>query len=228
LNCYEKYAIVPSMKPLIYVLEDPRGGSCYVGYTTNLFRRIHYHYRDERQGRKGQPILLAWLKELAEVGILPQLKVLEWIKEGTDWQSREQHWIAEYKRQGRQLINIGDGGHKIPWPWENFTSERKERVSKTIAGTLSERWKNLSPDQREQQLAWLAKGRKGNRSNKGRKLPESQRSAISEGLKKAWAEGRRKINMGVPQFQHVSYGICTIHGMGTCPANCKAMVINGS
>ncbi len=196
MKCYEKYAIVSSMKPLIYALHDPLTGDIrYIGYTRNLFRRMHYHYRDERQGRKGQPELLAWLKSLAENGNLPTVSVLEWLTEDSDWQSREQYWIAYYRGQQINLLNIGDGGHKVPWPWERLTSERKARISKTIANTLTERWKNLSLEHRDRQLANLARSRKGNRSNTGRKLPESQRRAISEGLKKAWAEGRRRFDI---------------------------------
>ncbi len=29
-----------------------------------------------------------------------------------------------------------------------------------------------------------------------------------------------------PEYRHVKYGFCTIHGMGICPVDCPAPVVN--
>src|SRR6266851_8039644 len=89
----------------IYGLVDPRDSSTrYIGVSKQPNARMRAHTR-HRGGDKGK-----WLKELKELGLTPQVEVLETITNSRDAEAiateREQHWISKFVGEGIALLNV--------------------------------------------------------------------------------------------------------------------------
>lgn len=117
----------PSIRPvLIYRLIDPRDQRVrYVGKTeTRLSRRLAGHIKQAKDGRGGSSA--PWILDLLAQGLRPRIEMIETVPVGNAWPAREKHWIAEYRRQYPDLLNIalgGAGGGAI-----YMTPEVKERL----------------------------------------------------------------------------------------------------
>ena len=91
----------------VYALIDPRDDTMrYIGMTRNVCSWLIQHTKDvSKSTSKG-----AWLNELAQLGLSPELEVLETIPGSKDSSvmasQRERHWIKELLRQGIPLVNI--------------------------------------------------------------------------------------------------------------------------
>lgn len=99
---------MPSLKPwYIYRLEHPDTGQVmYVGATTDPKRRFLEHVAGYHQGRS----LRSWVLSLKKEGKIPHMEIIEKTN-SRDWQTRERHWIAFYRKKiGIKLLNKQAGG----------------------------------------------------------------------------------------------------------------------
>lgn len=137
----------PSIRPvLIYRLIDPRDQRVrYVGKTeTRLSRRLAGHIKQAKDGRGGSSA--PWILDLLAQGLRPRIEMIETVPVGNAWPAREKHWIAEYRRQYPDLLNIalgGAGGGAI-----YMTPEVKERLR--IAA--KQQWVDGGETMRQKQL----------------------------------------------------------------------------
>lgn len=91
----------------IYILFDPRYPEevRYVGKTSQLLcQRLAAHL-----GAKKGTYVVRWINKIRLEGYIP---IICEIESGIDvnWQSREQYWIAWYRKHGHPLCNLTDGG----------------------------------------------------------------------------------------------------------------------
>lgn len=85
----------------IYALVDPRTDAVrYVGQTRNVERR----YRTHCGGSGTNAQMWAWLKELASLGLVPTIQILEHTC-CADADAKEWYWIEHAVRNGVQLLN---------------------------------------------------------------------------------------------------------------------------
>ena len=110
------------MKAYIYALSDPRDGRVrYVGKTNNPKRRFESHIYDMHGAN---PRKENWIKGLLRLDLKPDMSILEECADG-EWEYRERHWIAEYRKQHDDLTNLTDGGDS---PLDSI-SFRNQRIS---------------------------------------------------------------------------------------------------
>jgi hypothetical protein len=97
------------MDVFIYSLSDPRTKEIrYVGKAIDADKRFKAHVANTRTSdKKG-----AWIKKLKSLGLVPELDILETVRDSddTDWQECERWWIAYLKMIGCPLTNLESGG----------------------------------------------------------------------------------------------------------------------
>jgi len=131
-------------RTFIYGLFDPRTEECrYVGKTNRPKRRFYHHVKRTNMIR-----IKRWVIELADSGLIPRMEILEECPMEI-WQQRETFWIAHYRSQGADLLNLTSGGDGI--------SSHSEEVRMRL-GALH-RGKNISLAMR-QRLSEFNRGRK--------------------------------------------------------------------
>jgi len=94
----------------IYALIDPREDGInavrYIGITKNVYIRLIQHTGNEWRNERKE----AWMAELKQFGLVPNMELLEVIEASPDAQrvamEREEYWIREYLRMGAPLLNI--------------------------------------------------------------------------------------------------------------------------
>jgi hypothetical protein len=97
---------------IVYGLIDPRNGQLrYVGKTTQLSRRMHYHASKARGGVRRH--VYDWLRSLSRAGCRPEVQVLESCGAETDLDEAECHHIAYFKMLGCDLTNLTSGGEGV-------------------------------------------------------------------------------------------------------------------
>lgn len=117
--------------PEIYALIDPRTGEVrYIGKANNSAKRLASHCRDAK--RRVTPVYV-WIKELAEIGLKPDMKIVAVVTDG-NWQKAERQAIAEHSKNGR-LLNLAKGGNEPFCPPEvrakngaNVAKSRNKRL----------------------------------------------------------------------------------------------------
>ena len=115
----------------IYKISDELGNVRYIGKSNNPRRRLYQHINDKSNLHK-----FNWLNSIIKRGSKPIIEIIE--KVSVDiWQEREIYWIAKFKEDGFDLINLtlgGDGGNGM-----RHTEESKQSMSKSKKGVkLSE------------------------------------------------------------------------------------------
>lgn len=96
------------MTVFIYSLHDPRNGNMrYIGKCLCINKRLTQHLCEKGASHKHH-----WLRQLREVGMRPEIRVLETIENSDDreWQERERWWIRFSLEQGHPLTNLCSGG----------------------------------------------------------------------------------------------------------------------
>src|SRR5712692_9840227 len=83
----------------IYALIDPRDDTVrYVGVTQDVYFRLHRHIKDT-----SKPDKRAWINDLEQQGLSPELEILETIEVESDIDvvalEREKYWILEFLNQ---------------------------------------------------------------------------------------------------------------------------------
>ena len=94
----------------IYALCDyPSWTPRYVGKTTQFVGERHKaHIRDAKRGQR-RPVSY-WLRKKLAAGEPLAVKHLEWLTTADDWEARERFWIAKFRAEGCDLLNLTDGG----------------------------------------------------------------------------------------------------------------------
>lgn len=102
----------------IYALCEPiekwrTGEVRYVGKTVRTpWQRVRAHSYAAKRPSPRLPVL-RWLKKHIEVGNPFHIRHLERVPPGGDWVARERYWIAKFRSEGAQLLNLTDGGEGL-------------------------------------------------------------------------------------------------------------------
>lgn len=92
----------------IYGLIDPRTGCLrYVGLTANVAKRLfrHCHPLNDDRSHRG-----CWLRGVVNLGLRPELVVLEHVADRVRALDLERFWISSLRAAGADLVNVADGG----------------------------------------------------------------------------------------------------------------------
>lgn len=112
-------------KTYIYALLDPRDGrTFYIGKSNNPKLRLLSHLEDGINPQK-----TAWIKELAEIGLTPNLSILKSVSM-TEWQEAERSAILDAFSRGEPLTNIKPGGEGGCMPSEQWDKVMAKFLSK--------------------------------------------------------------------------------------------------
>jgi len=97
-------------RAFIYGLVDPRTNEIrYIGKTQQSpSTRLRAHMLDRSNCHR-----VHWLRELAALGLEPDIVLLEAIEGAWPWQESERYWIAKYRNEGARLLNLTDGGEGL-------------------------------------------------------------------------------------------------------------------
>jgi len=113
----------------IYALFETGSGRVrYVGKTSRYLHQRHKQHIAEAVRRPRLPVG-RWLRKQIEDGARLGIQLLENVQ-GADWQSREQFWIAKFRAEGADLLNLTDGGegcHGL-----KVSAERRAAVSAAL------------------------------------------------------------------------------------------------
>lgn len=94
------------MAIFIYCLRDPRDQTIrYIGKSTRPERRLKAHLKDKMINVQKEE----WIGELQELGLRPELAILQEVTEGHDWREAEKDWIRRGLAKGWPLVNGGSG-----------------------------------------------------------------------------------------------------------------------
>lgn len=92
----------------IYALCEEDGSPRYVGKTVYYLHVRHKaHLRDARKARL--PVH-RWLHKRVQGGHRAVIRLLEYVPAGQDWEAAERRWIAAYRADGCDLLNLTEGG----------------------------------------------------------------------------------------------------------------------
>lgn len=144
----------------IYTLSDPTNNAVrYVGWCFLTHRRLAQHI----QRAKSETTHKAnWINKLSSAGLSPIIDVIE---VGTgDWAFAEKKWIAFYRGQGIDLVNLTDGGEGVPGLV--FSVAAREKMSAAKKG------RKLSPEHIKKVADAL----------RGRKRPEAAMAGARKAL----------------------------------------------
>lgn len=114
----------------IYALcEYPSWTPRYVGKTTQAVGQRHKaHIRDAKRG--GHRPVSFWLRKQIAGGKWLAVKHLEWLTTADDWEAREKFWIAKFRAEFGNLLNLTDGGEGTHG--HQFSQEHKGRIAAAL------------------------------------------------------------------------------------------------
>ena len=125
----------------IYALIDPRDNTPrYIGMTKNVYFRLERHIKDKKTKDKA-----AWIAELEQLGMHPELEILETIEAMSnidDFASeREKYWIDKFLQSGTSLLNVLGTAHNPP------SQPRVEKISPSTLFSEAMKQAGLTIDQ---------------------------------------------------------------------------------
>jgi hypothetical protein len=104
------------MKTTVYTLSHPTTGEVrYVGKTVgSLAKRLSNHVKDSKKRRSHRE---KWIMSLADQGLKPVITFVDSIEHSENepegnW--LEMAYIAQYRAEGKRLVNATDGGEGVP------------------------------------------------------------------------------------------------------------------
>jgi len=182
---------------IIYALIDPRTGEVkYIGKSTTGYRRIQAHLVPTQLEANTPKI--RWIKELLNIGLVPQARVLLIVADKADLSTEERRLIAEHRATGYALTNATDGGDGLSG--RKFTPEHRAKISQALRGRSRPRWiiEAMSAARRGRHHSEETK-LKISKGGIGRKRPPKSAEAIlhmseAQRGKKASAETRAKLS----------------------------------
>lgn len=100
---------------IIYGLFDPRDGSLrYIGQTRKGLERARDHMRPSVVKDKENPRNSNWILKLKELGLRPEVDIIEEVSSEEGLDESEIFHIAYFRSIGCDLHNVLDGGNKPP------------------------------------------------------------------------------------------------------------------
>lgn len=160
----------------VYTLSD-ESGVRYVGVSTEPLRRFAEHRKESRTGstRKAR-----WFRKLLSLNTLPSVRVLCILENREEAFRVEILLISKFRAQGRDLLNLTDGGEGcgVPWTPELRALRRQQMLGFVVTPThraaliASVAGKPLSPEHKQ----------KLSDKFKGRPITEEQKRKISDTL----------------------------------------------
>ena len=92
----------------IYALCEEDGSPRYVG-KTDYYLHVRHKAHIRAAARPRLPVH-RWLRKRVAGGHRAVIRLLEYVPAGADWAAAERRWIAAYRSQGCDLLNLTDGG----------------------------------------------------------------------------------------------------------------------
>ena len=167
------------MSGVIYIIKSSKSRKFYVGSAQNKHIRKGSHFKLLRENKHHSPHLQRAFNKHGEKTF--SFKVVEVVDDLLFLRAREQFWISRH--QG-QLYNISKCAFS---PIGVKRSKKvKDQCKKRMTGNTYRRGKKMSKSFSENQSKRLI----GNQHRKGVSHSENIKKKISEGLKRAYAEGR--------------------------------------
>lgn len=116
---------------LIYALTYPGTDRVrYVGKTVRSPRKRHNeHIMAAMKDRPRLPVH-RWIKSLYLRGMWSCLWHLERVSESEDWAARERYWIAKFRDEGHDLLNLTDGGEGLSG--HTHTAEARSAIASKL------------------------------------------------------------------------------------------------
>jgi hypothetical protein len=165
----------------IYALHLDGSPFRYVGMTNQKPEtRLRQHRK--HPARTSHLPLNVWIDEVGPTNV--RMTILETVTEGTDVSDRERHWIAEFQRQGIELLNRTLGGQRGPLGYRHTPEECARRAiqSRNIKNATGA---YRSPEYRENMSAALVGKRCPEGCTCGRHFPSPERGARISAAKRA-------------------------------------------
>jgi NUMOD3 motif-containing protein len=191
-SVYRYGELVCSSKFLVYGLVDPRTDIVrYIGMSTQGLRRPRRHTSKTAIATKSNPGKLAWILELKDLGLAPEIRILQECKSVGEAADTERALIADYRKRGVALTNMSEGGkasslgarYALAKPRVVGARKGERRSAETrarMSAAKKEWWKNPSADA-------LARIRELGLRRKGKKDSEETLRKRSASKKAAWA-----------------------------------------
>ena len=116
---------------LIYALTYPGTDLVrYVGKTVRSPRKRHNEHIAAALKPNPRLPVHRWIKSLYNRGMWSCLWHLERVPENQDWAARERHWIAKFRDEGHDLLNLTDGGEGLAG--HTHTAEARMAISSKL------------------------------------------------------------------------------------------------
>lgn len=203
---------------VIYALTEP--GTERVRYVGRTIQALADRLGGHVSAARANPLrpVCQWILGLLDQGLRPEIKALEAVASGEDWQTRERHWIAHFRRFD-ELLNLTDGG--MGWTGHSHCEGERRRIG------AAHRGKAISAEQRAKQRAAMAGRRPSDEARikisaalRGREVSGVTRARISQAkigraLPSASGERNHRAVLTVKDVLAIRYG-------GTTPAAAKA------
>ena len=172
------------MKTFIYSILDPRLNKLkiYVGKSNTPMKRFKSHISESNNLNKNTK-KCNWLRSIRKEGLIPIFNIIEEITI-EEWQIKENYYIDLYKSLGYELINIRPGGNGISIHSDNTCY----KISTSRRGIKT------GPRSEETKIR-ISVGHIG--IGKGIQKSKEEKEKISNGLKKAYSENRKKKLTGI-------------------------------
>ena len=91
-------------KHYIYALIDPRNGEVkYIGRTTNPKNRMQQHCKPS--GNIRHSLKEDWIGQLRNIGLSPEMEIIEIVENGFSAALRERAWIRRYQSTDNKMSN---------------------------------------------------------------------------------------------------------------------------
>ena len=181
----------------VYGLMDPDTKELrYIGKTKQPLKlRLRHHVNPSRLKKQGHKE--AWLRTLACVGKKPEIVSIERFDSEDECYAAEIEWIRVCRASGKRLTNLKDGGsgprgRMAPRVFRH-TEEAKRKIAEASRGRPQSEETRLK---RSRSMTGLIRSdetkRKISEKNRGRVRPEHEKQNVSNGLRRAYANGTRK------------------------------------
>lgn len=110
----------------IYALCEPDYTPRYVGKTVRYLHERHKQHISDSIRKARLPVHRWLAKRIREQQPLV-IRLIEYVRPGEDWAARERYWIASYREQGFDLLNLTTGGEGLPG--HQFTAEHRSKIA---------------------------------------------------------------------------------------------------
>lgn len=128
------------LRYIVYGLLDTRlgsshyGGIRYVGKSTTGMKRPKTHLMSSALTRKKGGRLTAWLQAHANIGVKPEIEILEIVEHADDLSEAEIYWIGLMLLAGANLKNLTRGGDGAPGRVYTPTEATKKKIADANRG----------------------------------------------------------------------------------------------